>query len=72
MFQGCANLAKPDAPALRLTFAEPLRGALRRRSRDKGLIAGDTVEEQAADAQRIINEAGILPEQNLVQPSSGS
>jgi hydroxybutyrate-dimer hydrolase len=66
VFQGCANLANPDAPSFD-AFAS-LYQARCQALADKGLIAGDTVEEQAADAQRIINEAGILPEQNLVQP----
>jgi hydroxybutyrate-dimer hydrolase len=66
VFQGCANLANPDAPGFN-TF-EALYEARCQALEDKGLITGDTAEEQAADAQRIINEAGILPEQNFVQP----
>ena len=66
VFQGCANLANADAPSFD-TFAG-LYQARCQALAEKGLIAGDTVEEQAADAQRIINDAGILPEQNLVQP----
>jgi hydroxybutyrate-dimer hydrolase len=66
VFQGCANLANPDAPSFD-AFA-PLYQARCEGLAEKGLIAGATVEERAADAQRIINEVGIVPEQNLVQP----
>jgi hydroxybutyrate-dimer hydrolase len=66
VFQGCANLANPDAPSFN-TFAS-LYQARCQALAEKNLIAGDTIEEHAADAQRIINDAGILPDQNLVQP----
>jgi hydroxybutyrate-dimer hydrolase len=66
VFQGCANLANPDAPSFN-TFAS-LYQARCQALAQKGLITGDTIAEQARDAQRIINGAGILPEQNLVQP----
>src|SRR2546430_12453773 len=36
----------------------------------KGLLAATAPVEQAREAQRIINNYGILPEQNLVQPSN--
>ncbi len=36
---------------------------------EKGLLKGDTPEDRAAEAQRIINDYGILTEQNLLQPS---
>jgi hydroxybutyrate-dimer hydrolase len=36
--------------------------------RAKGLLTAITLAEQASEAQRIINDFGILPEQNLVQP----
>jgi len=66
VFQGCANLANPDAPSSN-AFEALYQGRCEALA-EKGLVAGDTPEEQAADAQRIINEAGILPEQNFVQP----
>ncbi|HZA65615.1 MAG TPA: 3-hydroxybutyrate oligomer hydrolase family protein [Geminicoccaceae bacterium] len=66
VFQGCANLANPDAPSFD-AFAS-LYQARCQALEEKGLIAGDTVEEQAAAAQRLVNEAAILQEQNLVQP----
>jgi hydroxybutyrate-dimer hydrolase len=34
----------------------------------KGLIAATATADQATEAQKIINDFGILPEQNLVQP----
>lgn len=72
VYQGCANLAEPDAPlnpiAVNPTFREL---AVNRCAslRDKGLLESETLEEQAAEAQAIINEAGLLPEQNVVLPS---
>jgi hypothetical protein len=36
---------------------------------DKGLLESDTPEEQAAEAEAIVNEVGLLPEQNVVLPS---
>jgi hydroxybutyrate-dimer hydrolase len=66
VFQGCANLANPDAPSFN-TFASLYQARCQARA-EKGLITGDTVEEQAIEAQRIINGAGILPDQNQVQP----
>jgi hypothetical protein len=33
------------------------------------LLTADTLAEQAAEAQAIINGYGFLPEQNIVQPS---
>lgn len=66
VFQGCANLANPDAPSF--DAFEALYAARCQALANKGLITGDTVEEQAADAQRIINQAGFVLEQNLVQP----
>ncbi|HET6521662.1 MAG TPA: 3-hydroxybutyrate oligomer hydrolase family protein, partial [Geminicoccaceae bacterium] len=67
VYQGCANLAQPAAP---LNAVPPELGAGRCESlRGKGLLRADTPEEQAAEAQAIINGYGILPEQNIVQPS---
>ncbi|ACB97099.1 3-hydroxybutyrate oligomer hydrolase family protein [Beijerinckia indica] len=65
VFQGCANLAAANAAA-------PLNAApSTQRCADlhtKGLLAGSTLADQANEAQKIINDFGILPEQNLVQP----
>jgi hydroxybutyrate-dimer hydrolase len=65
VFQGCADLAPANAGA-GLNFAgSPARCA---DLHTKGLIAATTLADQATEAQKIINDFGILPEQNLVQP----
>jgi hydroxybutyrate-dimer hydrolase len=65
VFQGCADLAPANATA-------PLNLAPNaQRCADlhaKGLIAATALADQATEAQKIINDFGILPEQNLVQP----
>jgi hydroxybutyrate-dimer hydrolase len=65
VFQGCADLAPDNATA-------PLNGAPSpARCADlhaKGFLTTTTVADQATEAQKIINDFGILPEQNLVQP----
>jgi hydroxybutyrate-dimer hydrolase len=63
VFQGCANLANATAP-LNLAPSEGRCAELQA----KGLLTATTLPEQAAEAQKIINDFGILPEQNLVQP----
>ena len=63
MFQGCADVANPTAP---FNFApSPQRCA---NLQAKGLLASTTLPAQAAEAQGIINNFGILPEQNINQP----
>jgi len=63
VFQGCANVAIPTAP---LNIApSPQRCA---DLHAKGLLTSTALLDQAAEAQKIINDFGILPEQNLVQP----
>jgi hydroxybutyrate-dimer hydrolase len=65
VFQGCADLAPANAGA-GLNFAgSPARCA---DLHTKGLLASTTLADQATEAQKIINDFGILPEQNLVQP----
>jgi 3HB-oligomer hydrolase 3HBOH len=67
VFQGCANLSQPEAPFNILpAFLNTNRCAS---LRTKGLLTADTLAEQAAEAQAIINGYGLLPEQNIVQPS---
>ena len=67
IFQGCANLAQPDAP---LNTLPSFLNATRCTSlRAKGLLTSGGVAEQASEAQAIINGYGFLPEQNIVQPS---
>jgi hydroxybutyrate-dimer hydrolase len=65
VFQGCANLAPANAGAGLNLAPSPLRCA---ELHAKGLLASTTLADQATEAQKIINDFGILPEQNLVQP----
>jgi hydroxybutyrate-dimer hydrolase len=65
VFQGCANLAPANVGAGLNTAGSPERCA---DLHAKGLLSSPTLLDQAAEAQKIINDFGILPEQNLVQP----
>ena len=65
MFQGCANLRRPTPRAGLNLAPSPARCA---ELHAKGLLTATTLPEQANEAQAIINDFGILPEQNLVQP----
>jgi hydroxybutyrate-dimer hydrolase len=63
VFQGCADVANPVAP---FNFApSPQRCA---NLHTKGLLASTTLSAQATEAQQIINDFGILPDQNRIQP----
>ena len=72
VYQGCAN----QAPAIR--DMAPLNGAFNppaigqnicQSLANKGLVSGATVDDQATDALRILNEEfAIQPEQNLLAP----
>jgi len=65
VFQGCASLAPANAGApLNLAGSSGRCAELRA----KGLLTATALADQATEAQRIINDYGILPEQNLVQP----
>jgi hydroxybutyrate-dimer hydrolase len=65
VFQGCADLAPANAGAgLNLAGSTARCADLH----TKGLLASTTLADQATEAQKIINDFGILPEQNLVQP----
>jgi hydroxybutyrate-dimer hydrolase len=66
VYQGCANLAPANSGAP-FNFA-PSADACASLF-DKGLLHSTELAEQASEAQRIINDYGILTEQNLVQPS---
>lgn len=66
VYQGCAS-ASPENATAPFNFA-PSPAACES-LRDKGLLSGTSLLEQAVEAQQIINGYGILPEQNVVQPS---
>ncbi len=71
LYQGCANAANPAAP-LNLTdfFGGGLFGVTLSTERCQSLAgAGLLVTPDPVEAQARINEAGILVEQNAVQPS---
>ncbi|ACA15307.1 putative D--3-hydroxybutyrate oligomer hydrolase lipoprotein transmembrane [Methylobacterium sp. 4-46] len=67
VFQGCANAA-PENAAAGLIALVPKGDGRCAELRARGLIGADTLAAQAREAQAAINAAGILPEQNLVQP----
>src|SRR5262249_3153489 len=65
VFQGCADLAPANATApLNLAPSAQRCASLH----TAGLLAATALPDQATEAQKIINDFGILPEQNLVQP----
>ncbi|MCB1928735.1 MAG: D-(-)-3-hydroxybutyrate oligomer hydrolase [Rhodocyclaceae bacterium] len=66
VYQGCANAAAANAVAP-FNFAPSPDSCTS--LAEKGLLTGATLAEQAEQAQRIINDYGVTPEQNLVQPS---
>jgi hydroxybutyrate-dimer hydrolase len=65
VFQSCASLAPANATAGLNLAPSPARCA---DLKFKGLLSATTLPDQATEAQKIINDYGILPEQNLVQP----
>jgi hydroxybutyrate-dimer hydrolase len=65
VFQGCANLA-PDNATAGLNFAPSVARCADLHT--KGLLTSTTLTDQAIEAQKIINDFGILKDQNLVQP----
>jgi len=66
VYQGCASLSPENATAPFNFAPSPAACAS---LYDKGLLHSSTALEQAIEAQQIINDYGILPEQNIVQPS---
>ena len=70
IYQPCANLApglRGVAPMNHLD--ETLCETRCRELEKRGLLAGDSIEQMAFNAQEIINDYGILEEQNYIQPS---
>ena len=65
VFQSCASLAPANATAGLNLAPSPARCA---DLKAKGLLTAAALPDQATEAQKIINDYGILPEQNLVQP----
>jgi len=65
VFQGCADLAPANATAPLNLAGSAARCA---NLHAKGLLASTATPDQATEAQKIINDFGILTEQNLVQP----
>jgi hydroxybutyrate-dimer hydrolase len=65
VFQGCASAAPANAAAP-LDLAKS--AARCDRLHAMGLLMSATADDQATEAQAIINKFGILPEQNVVQP----
>jgi hydroxybutyrate-dimer hydrolase len=67
IFQGCASVANADAP-----FNDGRTPKRCEALHALGLLRSTTLAEQADEAQHLINEYGILSEQNAVQPSHWS
>ena len=65
VFQGCANAAPANKTAPFNLLPSPARCAS---LKSLGLLRAATTDDQATEAQKIINDFGILAEQNLVQP----
>lgn len=63
VFQGCADVANPTAP---FNFAPSAQRCTNLQA--KGLLTSTTLTTQAAEAQKIINDFGILTDQNINQP----
>jgi len=70
IYQPCASLDPQIKEIAPLNSVNEILGINRCNSlAEKGLLKGDTFEDRASEAQRIINDYGILEEQNLLQPS---
>ncbi len=64
VYEGCANAAPALAATPLNLAASPARCAA---LHDAGLLSGTALADQATEAQRILNDFGILPEQNATQ-----
>jgi hydroxybutyrate-dimer hydrolase len=69
LYLPCASLAEQNSGAPLNTVAQPLREARCASLAAKGLLKTGTLQEQAVESQRVINDYGVLPESNLVLPS---
>jgi hydroxybutyrate-dimer hydrolase len=69
VYQPCANLDRAIAEAPFNSTPRILGENACASLSNNGLLRSTSLEAQAAEAQRIINDFGILPEQNLLQPS---
>ena len=65
VFQGCASAAPANAGAP-LNFAASTARCASLHA--KGLLSSTTTNDQATEAQEILNKFGIQPEQNIVAP----
>lgn len=68
VYQGCANQLQGAAAPLN-SLVGPLALNRCQSLKDKGLLQSSNPADWPAEAQAIINDYGILPEQNIVQPS---
>lgn len=69
LYQPCASLAPANAGAP-LNLVPPALAANRCLSlREKGLLSAADLAGQAEEAQQILNDYGLLPEQNVLAPS---
>ena len=72
VYQGCANLGRSYAgPPLNALLAaiQPLAANRCQSLKEAGLLHGATLPALAEEAQTRVNAAGILEEQNFVQPA---
>lgn len=70
IYQPCANLSpaiKPHAPLNLINEQVCINRCMS--LAQKGLLKSSTIDEMAMEAQSIINDYGILEEQNLIAPS---
>lgn len=69
VYQGCANLNPAIAEAPFNLTPRSLGENVCTSLFEKGWLKFKALDAQTAEAQRIINNFGVLPEQNVVQPS---
>jgi hydroxybutyrate-dimer hydrolase len=69
LYQPCANLTADNKTAPFNSTPPALMQGRCDSLKEKGLLKTSTPAEQAAEAQKIINDYGFLPEQNPVAPS---